>query len=128
MAPGGSGATVSIRINDDFVYLEIDGKILATTRSRAPPWPPIFLGSVKWLESAQFDDHDLVKLQRHRDRVTSEPVPMIAVSRSGTATAWVDAAFSPDELLGRGGLTPTSPGRPRTRSASVKSAARPVTV
>jgi uncharacterized protein len=59
----------------------------------------LFLGSVKWLETAPFDDHDLVELQRHRDRVTSEPVPLIAISRSGTATNRVDAAFSPEDLL-----------------------------
>lgn len=59
----------------------------------------LFLGSVKWLENAQFDDHDLVRLQRHRDRVTSDPVPLIAISRSGTATGRVDAAFHPEELL-----------------------------
>jgi uncharacterized protein len=59
----------------------------------------LFLGSVKWLETAQFDDRDLVELQRHRDRVTSEPVPLIAVSRSGTATTRVGAAFSPQDLL-----------------------------
>jgi uncharacterized protein len=59
----------------------------------------LFLGSVKWLETAQFDDHDLVELQRHRDRVTGEPVPLIAVSRSGTATNRVDAAFGPEDLL-----------------------------
>ena len=35
----------------------------------------LFLGSVKWLETAQFDDHDLVELQRHRDRMTSRPGP-----------------------------------------------------
>jgi AAA+ ATPase superfamily predicted ATPase len=59
----------------------------------------LFLGSVKWLETAPFDDHDLVELQRHRDRITSEPVPLIAVSRSGTATTRVDAAFGPQDLL-----------------------------
>jgi AAA+ ATPase superfamily predicted ATPase len=59
----------------------------------------LFLGSVKWLETAQFDDHDLVELQRHRDRVTSEPVPLIAISRSGTATKRVDTVFSPEGLL-----------------------------
>ena len=58
-----------------------------------------FLGLVKWLETAQFDDHDLLELQRHRDRVTSEPVPLIAISRSGTATNRTDAAFSPEGLL-----------------------------
>ncbi|HET9894991.1 MAG TPA: hypothetical protein VFQ44_08645 [Streptosporangiaceae bacterium] len=46
----------------------------------------LFLGSVKWLETGQFDGHDLAALQRHRDRVTSDPVPLIAVSRSGTST------------------------------------------
>jgi hypothetical protein len=60
---------------------------------------PLSLGSVKWLETAQFDDHDLVELQRHRDRVTSEPVPLIAVSRAGTASNRIDAPFSPEDLL-----------------------------
>jgi uncharacterized protein len=40
----------------------------------------LFLGSVKWLETAQFDAHDLLALQRHRDRVTADLVPLIAVS------------------------------------------------
>ncbi len=59
----------------------------------------LFLGSVKWLEKGQFDGHDLVALQRHRDRVTSDPVPLIAVSRSGTSTTRIDAAFSPADLI-----------------------------
>ena len=59
----------------------------------------LFLGSVKWLETAPFDERDLVELQRHRDRVTAEPVPLIAVSRSGIATSRVDASFSPQDLL-----------------------------
>jgi len=58
-----------------------------------------FLGSVKWLETGQFDDHDLVALQRHRDRVTADPVPLIAVSRSGTSTTHIDAAFTPADLI-----------------------------
>ena len=33
----------------------------------------LFLGSVKWLETAAFDEHDLVALQRHRGRVTELP-------------------------------------------------------
>lgn len=49
----------------------------------------LFLGSVKWLETGQFDDHDLVALQRHRDRVTPDPVPLVAVSRSGTTATYV---------------------------------------
>lgn len=59
----------------------------------------LFLGSVKWLETGQFDGHDLVALQRHRDRVTSGPVPLIAVSRSGTSATRADAAFSPADLI-----------------------------
>jgi hypothetical protein len=59
----------------------------------------LFLGSVKWLETVKFDDHDLAALQRHRDRVTCEPVPLIAVSRSGTSATHVDAAFTPADLI-----------------------------
>jgi hypothetical protein len=60
----------------------------------------LFLGSVKWLETAQFDAHDLVALQRHRDRVTGDPAPLIAVSRSGASTTGADAAFTPADLIG----------------------------
>jgi hypothetical protein len=59
----------------------------------------LFLGSVKWLETGQFDDHDLVALQRDRGRVTADPVPLIAVSRSGTSTSHADAAFTPADLI-----------------------------
>ena len=58
-----------------------------------------FLGSIKWLENAPFDPHDLVALQRHRDRVTDAPVPLLAVSRSGCSTRQVDAVFGPEDLL-----------------------------
>jgi len=53
----------------------------------------------KWLETGQFDAHDLLALQRHRDRVTADPVPLIAVSRFGTSTTHVDAAFAPADLI-----------------------------
>lgn len=59
----------------------------------------LFLGSVKWLENSPFDSHDLVALQRHRDRLTAEPIPLIAVTRSGASTDRLDAVFEPDELL-----------------------------
>jgi hypothetical protein len=59
----------------------------------------LFLGSVKWLETGQFDDHDLVALQRHRDRVTRDPVPLVAVTRSGVSTTRVDAAFTAADLI-----------------------------
>jgi hypothetical protein len=51
----------------------------------------LFLGSVQWLETGQFDDHDLVALQRHRDRITPGPVPLIAVSRPGASTTYANA-------------------------------------
>jgi len=59
----------------------------------------LFLGSVKWLETGQFDDHDLVTLQRHRARVTQYPVSLIAVSRSGASTTRADAVFTPGDLM-----------------------------
>ena len=34
-----------------------------------------------------------------RDRVTADPVPLIAVSRSGTSTKHTDAAFTPADLI-----------------------------
>lgn len=60
----------------------------------------LFLGSVKWLENAPFDNHDLAALQRQRDRLTDDPIPLIAVTRSGASTDRLDAVFEPDELLG----------------------------
>jgi hypothetical protein len=59
----------------------------------------LFLGSVKWLETRPFDEHDLIELQRHRDRVTSDPVPLLAVSRSGVSTTHADAAFTAADLI-----------------------------
>ncbi|WP_405139140.1 ATP-binding protein [Nocardia sp. NBC_01388] len=58
-----------------------------------------FLGSIKWLENSPFDNHDLSALQRHRHRVTDQPIPLIAVTRSGIATEGLDAAFTPADLL-----------------------------
>lgn len=58
-----------------------------------------FLGSIKWLENAPFDAHDLIALQRHRDRVTDAPIPLVAVSRSGCRTRQIDAVFGPEDLL-----------------------------
>jgi DNA-binding transcriptional ArsR family regulator len=58
-----------------------------------------FLGSIKWLENSPFDNHDLTELQRHRHRVTDDLVPLIAVTRSGTTTEYLDAVFTPADLL-----------------------------
>ncbi|WP_431042642.1 ATP-binding protein [Streptomyces sp. P1-3] len=59
----------------------------------------LFVGSVKWLENSPFDRHDLAALQRHRAVLTSDPVPLAAVSRSGTDCAGLDAAYGPADLI-----------------------------
>ncbi|MFC7343222.1 ATP-binding protein [Saccharopolyspora griseoalba] len=59
-----------------------------------------FVGSVKWLERSPFDQHDLVALHRHRAALTDEPVPVLAVSRSGVDCSGLDAAYGPADLLG----------------------------
>ena len=37
-SPGGRGLPVSIKINDGFMCLEIDGTVIATARERADGW------------------------------------------------------------------------------------------
>jgi AAA+ ATPase superfamily predicted ATPase len=59
----------------------------------------LFLGSVKWLETAPFDAHDLAALHKHRAVLTDEPVPLVAVSRSGVTCSGLQAAFGPEDLL-----------------------------
>lgn len=59
----------------------------------------LFLGSVKWLENSAFDAHDLAALHKHRAAVTGEPVPLVAVTRNGTACSGLQAAYGPGELL-----------------------------
>ncbi|MEU8648578.1 ATP-binding protein [Streptomyces sp. NPDC048737] len=58
-----------------------------------------FLGSVKWLENSAFDGRDLAALHKHRAAVTEEPVPLIAVSRSGVDCTGLQATYGPEELL-----------------------------
>ncbi|WP_246486650.1 DUF234 domain-containing protein [Kribbella qitaiheensis] len=58
-----------------------------------------FVGSIKWLEQKQFDSHDLAALQKHRAALTDDPVPLVAVSRSGVSCQGLQAAFGPTELL-----------------------------
>ena len=58
-----------------------------------------FIGSIKWLERSPFDNHDLVALQRHRAALTDDPVPLLAISRSGVETEGLDASYGPDDLL-----------------------------
>ncbi|MFI1578318.1 ATP-binding protein [Embleya sp. NPDC020630] len=60
----------------------------------------LFLGSIKWLETSPFDAHDLAALHKHRAALTDEPIPLVAVSRSGVACSGLRATFGPEELLG----------------------------
>jgi uncharacterized protein len=59
----------------------------------------LFLGSIKWLEKAPFDDRDLAALHKHRAAVTDDPVPLIAVSRNRVTATGLTASYGPAELL-----------------------------
>lgn len=59
----------------------------------------LFLGSVKWLDNAPFDDHDQAALMRHRATLTDEPLPLVAVSRTGCSATGVDACYEPVDLI-----------------------------
>jgi len=59
-----------------------------------------FVGSIKWLERSAFDNHDLVALQRHRAAITDQPIPLLAISRSGVDAPGLDVSYGPAELLG----------------------------
>ncbi|TDO45842.1 hypothetical protein EV643_112170 [Kribbella sp. VKM Ac-2527] len=59
----------------------------------------LFLGSIKWLEKSRFDKHDLAALQKHRAALTDDPVPLVAVSRSGVSCSGLQAAYGPADLL-----------------------------
>ncbi|MEZ0069524.1 AAA+ ATPase superfamily predicted ATPase [Streptacidiphilus sp. MAP12-20] len=58
-----------------------------------------FLGSIKWLETSAFDAHDLAALQKHRAALTDDPIPLVAVSRSGVNCPGLQATYGPEELL-----------------------------
>ncbi len=59
----------------------------------------LFLGSIKWLETSPFDAHDLAALHKHRAALTDDPVPLVAVSRSGVNCAGLQASYGPEQLL-----------------------------
>jgi AAA+ ATPase superfamily predicted ATPase len=60
----------------------------------------LFLGSIKWLETSPFDAHDLAALQKHRAALTDDPIPLVAVSRSGVNCSGLQATYGPEDLLG----------------------------
>lgn len=59
----------------------------------------LFVGSVKWLEHSPFDRHDLAALHGHRAALTADPLPTVAVSRSGIDCTGIDATYGPADLL-----------------------------
>jgi AAA+ ATPase superfamily predicted ATPase len=65
-----------------------------------------FVGSIKWLDQATFDAHDLTALQRHRFALTAEQVPLVAVSRAGVSCGGLDAVYGPAELLAAWSTSP----------------------
>lgn len=58
-----------------------------------------FLGSIKWLENSPFDDHDRASLTRHWAALTDQPIPLIAVTRSGATAHGLDAIYGPADIL-----------------------------
>lgn len=78
-----------------------DPEIDLVIGDRAPVAQKILaVGSIKWLESAPFNSHDLGQLLKHRIQLPGAEVdtPLLAVSRSGFAVEGL-AAISPEELL-----------------------------
>ncbi len=59
----------------------------------------LFVGSIKWLESSSFDNHDLADLLRHRAALTTEPLPTIAVSRNGVSCDGPHVTYGPRDLI-----------------------------
>jgi hypothetical protein len=49
--------------------------------------------------SSAFDNHDLLALQRHRAAIADEPLPLLAISRTGIEATGLDASYGPAELL-----------------------------
>ena len=59
----------------------------------------IFVGSIKWHDRTTFDRHDEAILMRQRAQLTGDPVPLVAVSRSGFDSPALDARYGPDDLI-----------------------------
>lgn len=59
----------------------------------------LFVGSIKWLESATFDVRDLGELRRQRALLGADSLPMVAVSRAGVSCSGLDASYGPEDLL-----------------------------
>lgn len=59
----------------------------------------LFVGSIKWLERATFDEHDLAALLRHRALLTDDLLPAVAVARAGVSCVGLDATYGPADLI-----------------------------
>lgn len=59
----------------------------------------LFVGSIKWLDQATFDAHDLTALHRHRAAISADPLPLVAVSRAGVSCRGLDASYGAEDLL-----------------------------
>lgn len=78
--PGSPDAAAHPRARTNDVEIDVVGA------DRAPVAEELlFVGSVKWLENSPFDRHNPAALHRHRAALIPTPVPVIAISRSGTA-------------------------------------------
>jgi uncharacterized protein len=58
-----------------------------------------FVGSIKWHDHAPFDRHDEASLMRQRAQLTDDPIPLVAVSRSGIDATAADARYGPADLI-----------------------------
>jgi AAA+ ATPase superfamily predicted ATPase len=58
----------------------------------------LFVGSIKWL-GKPFDEHDRAALLRHWAALTDQPLPLVAISRGGTACKGIDASYGPEDLI-----------------------------
>lgn len=78
-----------------------DPEIDLVVGDRAPIAKRILaLGSIKWLDNAPFDRHDLGALHAHRTQLPGAPVdaPLIAVARAGCSVEGV-TYVGPDDLI-----------------------------
>jgi AAA+ ATPase superfamily predicted ATPase len=60
-----------------------------------------FVGSIKWLERAPFDQADVARLLQHRARVpgATDHTPLAAVTRSGSAADLLTRVWGPADLV-----------------------------
>lgn len=82
------------RTND----VEVD---LVGVREHPVPERVVFVGSIKWKERARFERQDLAALIAQRAKVpgTDEQTLLVAVSRSGAATAGLDVSLGPSDMI-----------------------------